>query len=279
MTERNIRLLLAFDGTAYSGWQRQSSAATIQGEIEACLARMTGAAVTLHGAGRTDAGVHALGMVANFRTTAAIPCQGLAKGLNSMLAPDIRILQAAEAPPSFHSRFSACGKTYAYTLCTTAVQLPTQRLYAAHVPRPLAAEQVRAALVRMLGTHDFSSFEGTGSRDRDQDNPDSRGAVRTLYRAEFIERAAQADAWIFRFTGDGFLRHMVRNLVGTLLLVGSGKLTPENFAAILARRDRSLAGATAPAHGLVLEQVHYEPLAPERGAPCKINHCSTPSRP
>lgn len=264
MTGRNIRLLLAFDGTAYHGWQRQSSDPTIQGEIEACLARMTGTAVTLHGAGRTDAGVHALGMVANFRTGTDIPCSGLVRGLNSMLAPDIRILDAIEAPSAFHSRFSACGKTYAYSLCTAPIQLPTRRLYATHVPRPLAAEQIRAALARIIGTHDFSSFEGTGSRDRDLDaqDDDRRGAIRTLYHAEFLRLAAQPDGWVFRFTGDGFLRHMVRNLVGTLLLVGRGKLTPENFADILARRDRTLAGATAPAHGLALEQVHYEPLAP-----------------
>lgn len=262
MTERNIRLLLAFDGTAYSGWQRQKNALTIQGEIEARLTRMTGEVVTLHGAGRTDAGVHALGMVANFRTAARIPCPGLLQGLNSMLPADIRILEAAEAPDQFHSRFSARGKTYSYSLCTAPVQLPTQRLYAVHLPRTLAAPTIRDALDQIIGTHDFASFEGSGSRDRDAEGPDSRGAVRTLYRAEFTADATRPDTWVFRFTGDGFLRHMVRNLVGTLLLVGSSRLTPDQFAAILRSRDRTLAGATTPPHGLVLEQVHYQPLSP-----------------
>jgi tRNA pseudouridine38-40 synthase len=262
VTERNIRLLLAFDGTAYSGWQRQKSARTIQGEIEQRLQRLTGSMVTLHGAGRTDAGVHALGMVANFRTHARIPCPGLLQGLNSMLPPDIRILDAAEAPDQFHSRYSATGKTYRYTICTAPVQLPTERLYATHLPRPLDAAQIRAALARVIGNHDFSSFEGTGSRDRAAEGFAGRGAVRTLYRAEFVALATQPDTWFFRFTGNGFLRHMVRNLVGTLLLVGSGRITPDEFTAILRNRDRARAGATAPAHGLLLEQVLYEPFDP-----------------
>lgn len=260
MSERNIRLLLAFDGTAYSGWQRQKNAPSIQGAIELCLQRMTGEKVTLHGAGRTDAGVHALGMVANFRTHARIPCPGFRQGLNSMLPPDIRILEAADMPDQFHSRYSATGKTYRYTLCTAPVQLPTGRLYAIHVSRPLDAAQISAALARIIGSHDFSSFEGSGSRNPEAEGFAGRGAVRTLYRAEFTALATQSDTWFFRFTGNGFLRHMVRNLVGTLLLVGSGRITPDGFAAILRSRDRSKAGATAPAHGLLLEQVLYEPI-------------------
>jgi tRNA pseudouridine38-40 synthase len=262
VTERNIRLLLAFDGTAYSGWQRQNNARTIQGEVEQCLQRMTGAAAILHGAGRTDAGVHAIGMVANFHTRARIPCPGFRQGLNSMLPPDIRILEAAEVPPPFHSRYSATGKTYRYAICTAQVQLPIQRLYATHVPHPLDAGQIRAALVRIVGSHDFSSFEGSGSRDKEAEGFAGRGAVRTLYRAEFVNLATQPDTSFFRFTGNGFLRHMVRNLVGTLLLVGSGRTTPEEFAAILQNKDRARAGPTAPAHGLFLEQVLYDPLAP-----------------
>jgi tRNA pseudouridine38-40 synthase len=263
VSERNIRLLLAFDGTAYRGWQRQKNAPTIQGEIERCLQRITGEPVTLHGAGRTDAGVHALGMVANFRTRARIPSPGFRQGLNSMLPTDIRILEAAEAPDQFHSRYSAAGKTYRYAICTAPVQLPTERLYAAHAPRPLDAARIRAALDQVIGSHDFSSFEGTGSRDPETAGFAGRGAVRTLYRADFTAMATQPDTWLFRFTGNGFLRHMVRNLVGTLLLVGSGKISPDEFAAILRGRDRTLAGATAPAHGLLLEQVLYDPIAPQ----------------
>lgn len=268
MTDRNIRLLIAFDGTAYSGWQRQKSAPTIQGEIELCLQRMTGAAVTLHGAGRTDAGVHALGMVANFRTRARIPCPGFLQGLNSMLPPDIRILEASEVPDEFHSRYSATGKTYRYTICTAPIQLPTERLYATHVSRPLDAARIRAALARVIGSHDFASFEGNGSRDPESGGFAGRGAVRILYLAEYSAQAAQPDTWYFRFTGNGFLRHMVRNLVGTLLLVGSGRITPDEFAAILQSKDRTRAGATAPAHGLLLEQVLYESLATATQPPC-----------
>ena len=259
---RNIRLLIAYDGTAYAGWQRQKAQPTIQGVLEDKIAMMTKAPVVLHGAGRTDAGVHALGMVANFHTHARIPCQGFVQGLNSMLPPDIRILEAVEAPDQFHSRYSATGKTYRYTICTAPVQLPTERLYATHVARSPDAAEIRAALTRVIGSHDFSSFEGTGSRDPEAEGFAGRGAVRTLYRAEFTAQATQPATWLFRFTGNGFLRHMVRNLVGTLLLVGNGKITPDDFAAILQSRDRARAGATAPAHGLLLEQVLYEPLEP-----------------
>jgi len=257
VSERNIRLLLAFDGTAYSGWQRQKGAPTIQETIEHCLTRITGQPVTLHGAGRTDAGVHALGMVANFHTLSAIPCSGLRKGLNSMLPPDIRILEAVDAPAWFHSRYSATGKTYRYALCTAPVQMPTERLYTAHFSRPLDVEAIRGALALIAGSHDFSSFEGSGSRDRDAKGYNDRGAVRTLRQTEFTPQTSPASTWFFRFTGDGFLRHMVRNLVGTLLLVGCGKITPADFAEILRSRDRGRAGATAPAHGLFLERVYY----------------------
>jgi tRNA pseudouridine38-40 synthase len=260
VSERNIRLLLGFDGTAYCGWQRQKNAPTIQGEIERCLAQMTGMPVTLQGAGRTDAGVHALGMVANFITGAQIPCQGFLQGLNSMLPGDIRIFAVDEVSAQFHSRFSATGKRYAYTICTAPVQPPTQRLYSAHVPRSLEPDLISAAMTRLIGTHDFSSFEGSGSRDRDNDDG-GRGARRTLYRAEFIADPTLPDTSVFRLTGNGFLRHMVRNLVGTLLAVGHGKISPEGFATILLGRNRTLAEATAPAHGLTLEEVFYGPLA------------------
>jgi len=261
VTKRNIRLLLAFDGTVYSGWQRQKNAPTVQGEIEECLLRMTEAKITLHGAGRTDAGVHALGMVANFRTDTRIPCPAFVRGLNCMLPPDIRILEATVMPDQFHSRFSAIGKTYRYTICTAPVQPPTERLYATHVPRQLDAVLIKTALNQIIGSHDFSSFEGTGSRDLETDGFAGRGAMRILYQAEFTSEAMRPDTWFFRFTGNGFLRHMVRNLVGTLLLVGSGRITPDEFTAILQSRDRAQAGATAPAHGLLLEKVLYEPFA------------------
>lgn len=257
---RNIRLLIAFDGTNYSGWQRQKNAPTIQGEIERCLSIMTGTEITLHSAGRTDAGVHAMAMVANFKTGAAIPGTGFCAGLNSMLAPDIRILAADEVPGEFHSRYCATGKTYRYTLFVGEIQLPTKRLYAAHYPHPLDQENINRALRIIVGTHDFTSFEGSGSRDNS--TVSGRGAVRTLYHAEFSPCPSDHDTCSFRFTGNGFLRHMVRNLVGTLLEVGRGRMTIDEFQTVVESRDRRMAGPTAPACGLTLEHVLYDSITP-----------------
>lgn len=257
---RNIRLLTAFDGTRFSGWQRQKNAPTIQGEIEKRLSVMTREKVCLHGAGRTDAGVHALGMVANFRTTAGISCRGFLNGLNSMLDPAIRIRAVDEVDERFDSRRSATGKTYRYTVFTGGIQSPLERLYAAHCRMQPDADAIGRALRHIEGTHDFSSFEGSGSREVGRFT--GRGAVRTIYHAGFTPEPGKPETWFFRFTGDGFLRHMVRNLVGTLLLIGRGKMSPAAFRAILQEHDRRLAGPTAPAHGLVLEQVFYEPILP-----------------
>lgn len=252
--KRNIKLILAFDGTGYAGWQKQKSAKTIQGEIGNRLYIMTGGEDTcLHGAGRTDAGVHALGMVANFKTGTEIPCQGFVKGLNSMLPADIRVLHAREVGLGFHARRSAKAKTYWYYLTSDPVQLPTERLYSAHVAADLDFAAMQAALVHLTGTHDFSSFEGAGSRDPKRLG---RGAVRTIFEAGF-ETPAEARHHRLVITGDGFLRHMVRNIVGTMLEVGQGKLAPSEIAAILATRDRSAAGPTAPARGLFLKEVLY----------------------
>ena len=251
--ERNIRVVLAFDGTAYAGWQKQKSAKTIQGEIEDRLHVMTGEESCLHGAGRTDAGVHALGMVANFVTETAIPCQAFVKGLNSLLSADIRVLAAEEVAAGFHARRSARAKTYWYNLTTGPVQLPTERLYCAHVFTALDFAAMEAGLVHVAGIHDFSSFEGAGSRDTEMAG---RGAVRTVFTAGLMTMEP-GKYCRFVITGDGFLRHMVRNIVGTMLEVGMGKVEPAEVAAILAARNRSAAGPTAPAHGLFLKEVHY----------------------
>ncbi len=258
---RNIRLLLAFDGSAYGGWQRQAQVPTVQGAVETALARLTGTAVTLHGAGRTDAGVHARGMVANFRSTSPIPAAVFAPALDAGLAPDIRVLLSAEAPPDFHSRFDALGKCYTYDLCLAPLQDPLQRLYCGHYPRPFSLAPVRACLELIRGRHDFTAFEGSGSRDRER--PGGRGAIRTLSEARCEMLPGRPDHLCFRFTGDGFLRHMVRNLVGTLLEVAAEKYGPEEFADILAGRDRRRAGPTTAARGLCLQQVYYDPPWPE----------------
>jgi tRNA pseudouridine38-40 synthase len=250
--KRNIKLLLAFDGTGYAGWQKQKSEETIQGVIEDRLQIMTGAHSCLHGAGRTDAGVHALGMVANFATAAKIPCQGFVKGLNSMLPDAIRVLDATEVEAGFHARRSAKAKTYWYNLTNGPVQLPTERLYCTHVFTELDFEAIRKGLEYVTGPHDFSSFEGSGSRDPERAG---RGAVRTIFAASL--KAMGERNFRFVITGDGFLRHMVRNIVGTMLELGQGKFVASEVAAILAARDRSAAGPTAPARGLFLKEVLY----------------------
>ena len=255
---RNVRLLIAYDGGSYHGWQRQSQGeSTIQEELEKRLTHLCDEPITLHSAGRTDTGVHALGMVAHFHTTATVPVATFFMGLNSMLPKDIRILGAEEAAPDFHSRYSALAKTYRYDFFSGAMQLPSSRLYRAHCPGPFAPERLRAALDLLVGTHDFSSFERSGSRDKNATA--GRGAVRTLSHVSCFPLLASADCWSIRVTGDGFLRQMVRILAGTLIEIGQGKRSPEKLTDILEARDRATAGPTAPACGLFLEKIHYHP--------------------
>lgn len=250
---RNIRLLIAYDGTAYAGWQRQAAGQpTIQGLLEEKIALMTKAPVVLHGAGRTDAGVHALGMVANFQTLASIPCSGFLKGLNCLLPDDIRILQVDQVAPDFQARFAAQGKVYAYQFISAPLILPHQRLYYAHMPLHLDLPLMEAALATLVGEHDFASFEAAGSRDVSRSG--GRGAVRRI-TAAYLQR--QGDGWAMMIHGDGFLRHMVRNIAGTVFEVGQGKRSLEEFIETLAAKDRRRAGMTAPAKGLFLVEVIY----------------------
>lgn len=251
---RNIRLVIAFDGTAYAGWQRQPVARTVQGVLEESLATMTRHPVVLHGAGRTDAGVHALGMVANFQTETNIPCTGFRMGLNSMLSADIRVLAVSEAAADFHARRSARSKTYYYDLAGGPVQMPCARLYSAHVPGPLDLEAMQACADHLVGRHDFSSFEAAGSRDPKKGG---RGAERQIFFARWSRLSGPEERYRFEVSGDGFLRHMVRNIVGTLIQVGRGRMAPDRFPAVMAARDRAAAGPTAPACGLFLKEVEY----------------------
>ncbi len=255
--QQNIRLLISYDGTDFSGWQRQLHDRTIQGEIERYLTLMTREEIHLHGAGRTDAGVHAEGMVAHFATGSPLSCQTLLRGLNAMLPGAIRILDAVKVSPDFHARFSAIGKRYQYIIYTGSILPPHLRLYRVHVTAELDLTAIHNCLPLLEGIHDFSSFENSGSRDKS--NCSGRGAVRTIHQAKLIQQTP--DTLIFQFIGDGFLRNMVRNIVGTLLEVGRRKLTVVEFSAILQAKDRTRAGATAPAHGLLLKEVHYEDLA------------------
>lgn len=250
---RNIRLLVSYDGTAFSGWQRQRHDPTIQEEIERCLSLMTRENVDLHGAGRTDAGVHAEGMVAHFTTNSGITCHNFLRGLNSMLPGAIRILDSTEVDADFHSRFSAIGKRYQYKIFTGKIQPPQLRLYSLHINSDLYLPAIRQCMDQLEGTHDFASFENSGSRDKSICT--GRGSVRTIYKAELIEEPPFG--LILQFTGDGFLRNMIRNLVGTLLEVGRKKRSVEEFAVVLQAKDRTMAAATAPAHGLFLKEVFY----------------------
>lgn len=251
---RKIKLVIGYDGTTFSGWQRQKHDRTIQGEIETALCRMTQQDISLHGAGRTDAGVHAENMVAHFKTSSSISSEDFQRGLNSILPGAIRIYHALEVDNRFHSRFSATGKTYRYSLFIGPVQPPETRLYSLHITADLDIQRIRDCLKVIEGTHDFASFENSGTRDKTKIT--GRGAVRTIFAAELTRKSAQQLS--FRFTGDGFLRNMVRNLVGTLLEVGRGKLTTHEFTTILHAKDRSAGGPTAPPHGLFLEQVFYD---------------------
>jgi tRNA pseudouridine38-40 synthase len=197
-------------------------------------------------------------MVANFKTSSTMAPESFQKALNSMLPRDVRILKAGEAAPDFHARYDSTGKTYRYEFFTGSTQPATERLYRTHVSCPFELSKVTACLKDLVGSHDFSSFEASGSRDLPRAT--GRGAVRNLLRAVCVADPARPEHFSLYLTGDGFLRHMVRNLAGTLFLVGSGRIDRGEFATILARKDRSLAGPTAPACGLFLEQVHYTVL-------------------
>lgn len=251
--ERRVRLEIAYDGTNYSGWQRQRHDVTIQGEIERCLAVMAREDISLHGAGRTDAGVHAQGMVAHFDCKSRIRDNEFMRGLNSMLPKAIRILNASTCSPDFHSRFSSIGKKYQYHIYTGSVQPPHMRLYSHHVTGTLDMNTIGACLKSTTGMHDFASFENSGSRDKNFTG--GRGAVRTIYTAQYM--VPSKNQLIFEFTGDGFLKNMVRNLVGTILEAGRGKISTDEYREIVEAKDRSTGGPTAPAHGLFLMEVFY----------------------
>jgi len=254
--DRNIRILISFDGTAYYGWQRQKNVPTIQGVLEEKLSTLCCTPIKVHGAGRTDTGVHALAMVAHFHTSVSHRLSAFSKGLNSMLPKDIRILDAQEVAPDFHSRFSALAKTYRYDFFTGELMLPTHRLYEAHFPGSFHLSPVNNCIQQLIGTHDFASFEGSGSRDLTQSG--GRGSIRTILQAQCRTIDGIHGHHSFFITGDGFLRHMVRNIIGTLLQVGQRTITEADFTCILNERNRRAAGKTAPACGLFLERIYYD---------------------
>ena len=252
---RNIRLTLAYDGTDFHGWQRQPNAATLQEALETRIAKITGTPVTLHGSGRTDAGVHAAGQVANFKTECPIPCASLVKALNDILPAAIRVRTADDVPATFHARYSAKAKTYRYRILQSAICLPFLARYVYHHPYGLDCRRMARAARLLEGEHDFTSFAGSDpalkARKRRQESN-----VRRIFKSRITVRE-ELSLVVYEIRGSGFLHYMVRNIAGTLLEFGSGKLEPEDIRAILEARDRSKAGTTAPARGLCLVKVEY----------------------
>jgi tRNA pseudouridine38-40 synthase len=244
---RNIKLVIEYDGSGYHGWQRQVGSLSIQEVIESRLGIMLGKRVGVRASGRTDAGVHARGQVINFRAHTGLRPEEILKGLNSLLPDDIVVLSAQEVDESFHARFSAVSKVYEYYILNRPVPSALLRNYAWHVRRPLADEPMRQCLRRVCGVNDFSAFMASGSG--------ASSTERNMFRAE-LERI-RPDRIKFIFEADGFLRHMVRNLTGTIVEVGKGKWTAADFDRIIGSGDRRQAGMTAPGHGLYLISVNY----------------------
>ncbi|HSY99970.1 MAG TPA: tRNA pseudouridine(38-40) synthase TruA [Terriglobales bacterium] len=252
---RNFKIVLAYDGSDFSGWQVQPDAATIQGTLASAIGRVTSEKVLPQGSGRTDAGVHALAQVATFALESPIPPQNLVKALNDMLPPSIRVIEATEVPLEFHARKSAHAKTYHYRIHRGAVCAPFIARYVWHYPYPLDVDAIRQAAGFVIGEHDFTSFAAVDSeRGREDEISDVRSNVRRLFASAW---ECTAEELLYVVRGSGFLHHMVRNLVGTFVLVGKGTLKPEDVATILEARNRSAAGATAPASGLYLVSVEY----------------------
>jgi tRNA pseudouridine38-40 synthase len=249
---RNFKLTLAYDGTDFKGWQVQPQWATIQGTLADAIERITGECVLPQGSGRTDAGVHALAQVASFQLDSPIPADNLVIALNHTLPSAIRVNEISEAPGEFHARHSAKAKTYEYRIFRGSVCSPFLARYVHHHPYPLDEDAMREASQHVLGRHDFASFAAVDPEKRKEEI--DLDQVRTIYCSEW-ER--QGELLTYRVRGDGFLHHMVRNLVGTFLLVGKGTIAAAAIPAILAARDRSLAGPTAPAGGLFLVSVEY----------------------
>ncbi len=246
---RNLKITLQYDGTNYVGWQRQAEGTSIQALVEDALAPLAGERVVVHGAGRTDAGVHALAQVASASFPGNHEPAVVTRALNAVLPPEVRVIAVEDAPPDFHARFSAHGKTYEYRIVNAAVVSPFLVRFAWHIPQPLDLDGMKRAATYLVGSHDFSAFQAAGS---------DVGSTRRTIRSIDWQGSCRYDVpLVIRLDGDGFLRHMVRNIAGTLVEIGVGRWPAQRMVDILASRHRSQAGATAPAHGLFLVAVHY----------------------
>ncbi len=252
---RTLKLVLAYDGSLFSGWQVQPARPTVQGVLTDALERITSEKILPQGSGRTDAGVHALAQVASFTTSSSIPSGNLLKAMNSLLPASVRVLAVEDMPEDFHARHSAQAKTYEYRLYRGDICPPFLANYVTHHPYPLDEAAMIEAAKRLVGEHDFTSFAAVDpEKGLPAEGEGARGNIRTVFTSEWHRNG---DEFVYRVRGNGFLHHMVRNLVGTFLLVGKGTLQPQEITNILAAKKRSAAGATAPATGLYLVSVEY----------------------
>ena len=251
-TMRNLKIILTYDGAEFSGWQVQPDTATVQGTLASAIGRITGEKVLPQGSGRTDAGVHALAQVVTVVTESSVPTENFVKALNDILPTSVRVLEVMEAPPEFHARHSARAKTYRYRIYRGAICPPFLARYVWHYPYPLDEAAMACAAALVVGEHDFTSFAAVDpERGRDENGVSN---VRTIFSSAWA-RTEEELAYTVR--GSGFLHHMVRNLVGTFILVGKRTLQVEDVTRILEAHNRSAAGATAPASGLYLVNVEY----------------------
>jgi tRNA pseudouridine38-40 synthase len=246
---RTLKLILQYDGTEYVGWQRQANGVSIQGLLEDALRPIEGSHVNVFGAGRTDAGVHALGQVASISLSAPIDPATLGRALNAVLPTDIRVVDVEEAAADFHARFSATGKVYEYRIVNGPTMSPFVRRFAWHVTPPLDLAAIREASALLIGERDFAAFQGAGA--------DVKSTVRRIDRLEWRDGAGNDVPLAMQIEGSGFLRHMVRAIAGTLVEVGVRRFPVQAIAEILESKSRARAGTTAPAAGLFLVRVLY----------------------
>ncbi len=246
MAQKRVRLVVAYDGTNYHGWQIQKNGITIESELNRCLSALLNEPVEVIGASRTDSGVHAMGNIAVFDTESPMPADKISYALNHYLPEDIRIQRSEEVPADWHPRHCESRKTYEYRIYRAQFPMPVKRFYSLFTYHRLDVEKMRAAAAYMVGEHDFKSFCQVGAQ--------VESTVRTLYSAEVEE---QGPDLVIRVCGNGFLYNMVRIIAGTLLEVGQGRRQPEDIPGILEAKDRTAAGPTAPAHGLMLMKYEF----------------------
>ncbi|TJX14072.1 tRNA pseudouridine(38-40) synthase TruA [Tissierella creatinini] len=244
---KNIKLIIEYDGTNYSGWQNQENAVTLQEVIEKSIGQITGEIVRLIGSGRTDGGVHALGQVANFLTNSTIPGEKFKKVLNNVLPEDIAIIDSMEVDMDFHSRFSATRKRYRYVIYNGNMPSPIHRYYSLHYKYDLDIDRMKQGAQYLIGEHDFESFMNKGSIVKD--------TIRTIYEINIYRQGNFIEITI---EGNSFLKYMVRNIVGTLIVIGNKRKEPQDILNILRAKNREAACKTAPPCGLFLEKVYYE---------------------